>query len=105
MTVKRFRQSGIYWMSRPGLIEEEWTPNGQQIMSNARDVIISVTSHATSTLDESIINFLRDPVVALNLQFRLDRQSATFGILQELAEICLVFQEKTQRYVWCSQVR
>ncbi|KAI5692220.1 hypothetical protein M8J75_007790, partial [Diaphorina citri] len=65
--------------------------------------ITSVTSHATSTLDESIITFLRDPVVALNLQFRLDRQSATFGILQELAEICLVFQEETQRYVWCSQ--
>ncbi|KAI5709080.1 hypothetical protein M8J76_009807 [Diaphorina citri] len=84
---------------QPSIFDSTWIAN----LSLHKLAISSVTSHATSTLDESIITFLRDPVVALNVQFRLDRQSATFGILQELAEICLVFQEETQRYVWCSQ--
>ncbi|KAI5700942.1 hypothetical protein M8J75_004499 [Diaphorina citri] len=66
----------------------------QELCSTMYDCTSTKLSHATNNLDESIETFLRDPIVPLNVQFQLDRESATFGILQELAEICWFSKKK-----------
>lgn len=65
-----------------------------QQLSLHRLAICSATEHATTTLDQSIDEFLHDPLVPLNVVFRLDRETATYGILQELADICWYSKRK-----------
>lgn len=65
-----------------------------QDFSLHRLAICTATDHATTTLDQSIEEFLRDPLVPLNVVFRLDRETATYGIMQELADMCWYSKRK-----------
>lgn len=65
-----------------------------QDLSLHRLAICTATDHATTTLDQSIEEFLRDPLVPLNVVFRLDRETATYGIMQELADMCWYSKRK-----------